>query len=481
MILSSRPFAVEANHEKRETVRQHLQPQQIEAKIDHLKQLDQIRLSDVFSDREILQSCQDLGYEFRDCDFRPEVALALFVQQVLSRGDACSTVVTKFNKQRKADCLPPVSSDASGYCKARNRLPVALIHQLNERMLEKLENNIPEPWKWNNRDVYLLDGFVLHGADTPANQKMFPQPASQQPGLGFPQVRAVVLTSLATGAMAHYAIGPVSGKGTGETSLFRNFSGKLQPGSILVGDAIFDSFVDAVWLQEEGVDLVFCINGSRHSPFDGRCQDFEEEIVEIKKPSYVSERLPRAQWEQLPKTLTYRIVRFRLSGYRNETVTIVTTLTDSSLYSAREVAALYGFRWDVETDIGAYKTTLDLNQLRCHTAENMVREIAVGVLAYNLVHALRCDAASVLELHPREISFSMARDSLVEFIGELATTQDLMWLIWSASGRLVRTRPGRQEPRAIKKRHVKYPRLRIARQGSRASFQATKADAGNTR
>lgn len=480
MILSPRRPDVETNHEKREKIRHQLQPSEIEARIEQLKQVDQIRLSDVFSDPEILECCQEVSYEFRDCDFRPEVALALFVRQVLSRDDACSTVVAKFNKQRKADRLPPVSSDPSGYCKARNRLPIALIDRLNERLIEKLENNLPESWKWNRRHVYLVDGFVLHGADTLVNQELFPQPSSQQPGLGFPQVRAVALTSLATGAMAHYAIGPVSGKGTGEPSLFRSFSGKLRPGSIIVGDAIFDSFRDAVWLQAEGVDLVFCIHGSRESPFAGRCAGFEDEIVEFSKPSYVSQRHEKAQWEQLPATLKYRVIRFQVSGCRSDEFTIVTTLTDRSMYSASEIAELYGFRWDVETDINAYKTTLDLNQLRCHRPENMVREIAVGVLAYNLVHALQCDAASVLEVHPREISFSMARDSLVSFLEELATTHDLMWLIWSATGRLVRNRPGRQEPRAIKKRDTKYKKLRTPRQSRKANLEFAKADAGNT-
>jgi len=45
-------------------------------------------------------------------------------------------------------------------------------------------------------------------------------------------------------------------------------------------------------------------------------------------------------------------------------------------------------------------------QHRCRTPENLDREIAVGVLAYNLVRSLMNDAAAVLEIHPREVSFS---------------------------------------------------------------------------
>lgn len=98
--------------------------------------------------------------------------------------------------------------------------------------------------------------------------------------------------------------------------------------------------------------------------------------------------------------------------------------------------------------------------LRCLTPENLDREIAVGVLAHNLVRLVMNDAAAVLTLHPREISFSHARDAWISFGDERHSTNDLMWIILSASKRFVRDRPNRQEPRAIKKRTTtKYPTL----------------------
>jgi hypothetical protein len=102
--------------------------------------------------------------------------------------------------------------------------------------------------------------------------------------------------------------------------------------------------------------------------------------------------------------------------------------------------------------------------LRCQTPDNLKREIAVAVLGYNLVRLLMSDTAAVLDVHPREISFSHARDAWISFSDELETTNDLMWIILSASSRLVRDRPGREEPRAIKKRNMtKYPKLKEPR------------------
>jgi hypothetical protein len=73
--------------------------------------------------------CGTLIIAFRDRVFTPAVTLGLFVSQVLSRGDACITVMAKFNRERKDRGLPPVAEDASAYTKARARLPVMLIRR----------------------------------------------------------------------------------------------------------------------------------------------------------------------------------------------------------------------------------------------------------------------------------------------------------------------------------------------------------------
>ena len=51
------------------------------------------------------------------------------------------------------------------------------------------------------RRVYVYDGSAASMPDTPANQRGYPQPETQQPGLGFPLVRLGVAFSLACGAV----------------------------------------------------------------------------------------------------------------------------------------------------------------------------------------------------------------------------------------------------------------------------------------
>jgi hypothetical protein len=343
-----------------------------------------------------------------------------------------------------------------------------------------LQEKTCDPWKWEGRNVYLVDGLVLRAPDTEANQEAYPQPSSQQEGLGYPQVRVLVTTSLATGCIVHYNTGPVEGKRTGEVSLFREKHSDFVAGDIVVGDSNFESFHDAVLLNRHGADVVFCINGTRTSPFEGACQRLDDKIVTVPKPKFNRTRFTRKQWNALPASIQYRIIRYRVSG-RKEVITIVTTLLDQKRYSAEAIAELYGLRWDVELDICSWKSTMGMGELRCLVPENLDREIAVGVLAFNLVRALTNDAAAVLEVHPREVSFSHARDAWRSFSDELESSSDLMWIILSATSRLVRDRPGRQEPRAIKRRNAtKYTKLKTPRPSRAKRIQAATKSQPNT-
>jgi putative transposase len=465
MILPPRKASVETREEgqKRERQRKRrLSFDDILMRLENLKALDNIRLHHLFDDEEIHHLCDTLNVEFRDRVFTPAITLGLFVSQVLSRGDACITVMAKFNRERMNRGLPPVCEDASAYSKARARVPVALIDYLSDRIRKFAHSMTPDEWKWKGLNVYLVDGFVLRAPDTLANQKKYPQPSSQKEGLGFPQVRVVVTTSLASGCVEHYSTAPVEGKRTGEVSLFREKHREFEKGDIVLTDSNLESFHDAALLIRRGVNMVCCINGSRNSPFEGTCETIEDQIVELRKPAFNPSRFTLKEWTALPKRILYRMVRYRVAGCEAP-ITIVTTLTDRQRFTAEDIAELYGFRWDVEVDIRSYKSSMGMCELRCLTPGNLDREIAVAVLGYNLVRVLMCDSAEVLEVHPREVSFSSARDAWLAFQDERETIVDVAWMIHSAASHLVRNRPGRNEPRAIKRRHAKYPKLKEPR------------------
>ncbi|MEZ6032194.1 MAG: IS4 family transposase [Planctomycetaceae bacterium] len=469
MILPPRKTSVETHEEEQKRKRDRkkiISFEQIRQRLEKLKTQDKIRLHHLFDDEQIHRMCDTLNFEFRERVFTPAITLGLFVCQVLSRADACTTVMARFNRERKDRGLPPVSEDASGYTKARARLPVELINRLSDQVRKMADNMVPDEWKWNGLNVYLVDGFVLRAPDTLANQKKYPQSSRVQEGLGFPQVRVVTTTSLASGCVVHHNTAPVEGKKTGEVSLFREKHKDFKQGDIIVADSNLESFHDAALLIRRGVHMVCAINGSRNSPFEGSCETIDDQIVEVQKPKFNPTRFTRKEWNALPKRVLYRMIRYRVAG-RETPLTVVTTLTDRQRFTAEEIAELYGWRWDVELDIKSYKSSMGMCELRCLTPESLDREIAVAVLGYNLVRVLMCDTAAVLEAHPREISFSSARDAWLVFHDERETTDDIAWMIHSAASHFVRNRPGRNEPRAIKRRQAKYAKLKEPRPSHR--------------
>lgn len=435
-------------------------------KVQQLEKTDSLRLQSVFSDQDINQIHRDLGLSFRARVFAPAVTLGLFVSQVLNRDEPCSATLTRFNRQRKDAGQTPVSTDASAYCRARGRLPRRLIDELNRRVVKIAETKANNDWKWRGRNVYLIDGFTVRAPDTDHNQQEYPQSKAQQPGLGFPQLRCVTATSLATRAIVQHEHGQLDGKGNGEASLFRKMFGYFKPGDIVVGDSNFDSYHDMAVLLAQGVYCVFGISSGRDNPFDTQCDAQNEEVGEVigvlKRPDYDATRFTRKQWEALPKTLTVRIIRYKVAG-RDEYKTIVTTLLDQVADPAEAIAGLYAFRWEAEGDIRCLKTAMGMADLRCLTPENLRIELAINVLAYNLVIVLISDCAEVHESHPRQISFSQARDSWIQLGDQLGSKDEFYWIIESATGRIANKRFHRSEPREVKRRFTKYDKLKKPR------------------
>jgi hypothetical protein len=96
---------------------------------------------------------------------------------------------------------------------------------------------------WHGRHVHLVDGTTVSMPDTPENQQEYPQPPQQEKGLGFPMARLVVLLSLATAMVGDMAMGPYTGKETGETALLRNCSAGSRR-EIFLADRYYCSYFD---------------------------------------------------------------------------------------------------------------------------------------------------------------------------------------------------------------------------------------------
>lgn len=161
-------------------------------------------------------------------------------------------------------------------------------------------------------------------------------------------------------------------------------------------------------------------------------------------------------------------------------MTVITTLLDPADYPTQDIAELYGFRWNVELDIRQIKQTLNLDHMRCKTPEMVSREFWTTLLAYNLIRRVICNAAMAHGKLPRRISFTQTCATI------LASWSNLSLGLHSASGvrklleRIasleVPNRPGRIEPRVLKRRRHRYPLMQEPRQKSKPRLElATRA------
>jgi hypothetical protein len=290
--------------------------------------------------------------------------------------------------------------------------------------------------------------------DTPANQDAYPQLSSQKPGLGFPLCRLVAVLCLSSGALLGSAISPMKGKGNDEQSLLRSLLDKLERGDVLLGDAYYATYFLYCSLQDMGVDAVFEQQGSRRLNTDfrkGTRLGARDHLITLAKPKKCPHWMSLEDFEQAPESV---VIRELYAGGK----ILVTTMLCPKKTSKEAIKALYLQRWHVELDLRNIKATLGMGVLSCKTPEMIHKEIAVYLLAYNLLRYLMLQAALLANIQPRQLSFKHTLQVWLVWQQHSGNRHDQELLLLIANKR-VGNRPGRVEPRAVKRRPKPYPLL----------------------
>jgi len=438
-------------------------------------QADGLPFADVLSAEFIEQVFREHKALFGQDDiFSTQIVLWAFLAQALrdGKGSSCAAVVEDIATYMHQSGQRAPCGDTGDYCRARAKLDLLALRRLTIETAWQLEADADAAWLWKGRHAKLVDGFTFTMPDTPDNQEAFPQQTSQGPGVGFPIARACTIQSLATAAVCAMAIGPYMGKETGETALLRGMLDSFDEGDVAVFDRYYCSFMMIAMFQHRGVHVCARRHQCRHSDFRRglRLGKYDHLITWMRpaRPPWMSEEV----YAQIPETLTLREIRFnvKVPGRRTEALTVVTTLIDPKEYSSQDIAELYGFRWNVELDIRDIKQTLGLDHVRCKTPHMVLRELWVTLLAYNLVRKVIATSAAVHDKEPRQLGFTLACQSILASWMLLATgaCRDPRQLWAAAMERIARNevanRPGRVEPRVLKRRRQGYPLMRRGRQ-----------------
>ncbi len=456
---------------------------QVQSERERLESSPGLPFQDVLDAKKIIDALDRAGVSYRERIFSPLVTIWAWLSQVGARErSSCRDAVSRVLADRVARGEKPCSTDTASYCEARGRLQEELIADLARETGQELHRQAQPEWLWHGRRVDIVDGSTATMADTDENQAEYPQSRNQKPGLGFPILRFVVVLSLSVGTVLECAIGPCRGKKTGEQSLFRQTWDALQAGDIVLGDRLYDSYRDIALLKPRGVDVLFGKKSSRFSDFRrGRRLGPGDHVMTWEKPRYDALRFDnRQQWESLPAEIEVREVQVtvRRKGYRTRTITVVTTLLDADLYSADEITNLFAERWHCELDLRSIKQALGMHHLRCETPEMIRKELWMHLLAYNLIRVRMAQAAALHGAMPRRLSFTAARILLHYFAPHLSTScgdeyRRIEAAMLAAIARCpVGTRPGRKEPRAIKKRSKSFSYLTKPRSQARKLLAA---------
>jgi hypothetical protein len=240
--------------------------------------------------------------------------------------------------------------------------------------------------------------------------------------------------------------------------------------SVLVGDRYYGSYLLLAVLRRRHADGCFRLSAARQKEFGQGVKLGEDDYLQTWKKTRRSKATDKDLWDSLPEEIVVRVLRWVIQrrGFRTQEVYLVTTLTDATKYSKEDIAELYFGRWRVEVDLRSLKQDLGMRMLRCQTPERVRTEMWLHLLGYNLVRCGMAQAAVDKGLHPRELSFTGARDLLNAFRWLLSCTdkdpQEMRVVISTAmSSHRVGKRPGRYEPRELKHRPRKYKELKTSR------------------
>jgi hypothetical protein len=368
------------------------------------------------------------------------------------------------------------------YCTARGRLPLKLLQVMLRRICEVggQQVAVTAQWLWKGHRLWHMDGSSFSMPDTPDLQRRFGQPCGQRKGCGFPVAHILCLFDAASGLIQECILSPLR---THDLAHAGALHPQMRRGDILIADRAFESFAHLALLLGQGLHLLVPVHQRRKVDFRrkqrrggkkfhrlerqrvrrcGRCDQIVRWLKPLPKPRYMS----LEQYAALPETIEVREIKRNvcLPSGRWQTIVLVTTLLDEGRYPAEELLDLLKDRWQVEVNLRHLKTTMHMEILRSQTAAGVEKELWMFLIVYNLVRLIILEAAARQRVDVGRISFADA----LYWVRHGDLTGEMPPLL------VVPERPGRVEPRAVKRRNTTYRLLRKPREVMRQALGGKK-------
>jgi len=285
----------------------------------------------------------------------------------------------------------------SGISQARSRLGAEPLQALYKAVVAPIATEQTKGAWFRQWRLVSLDGSTLDVADTADNDKAFGRAGSSRGSSAFPKIRFVAL--LENGTHVLWAARMAEYK-TDELTLAEDVVPALQKGMLCMADRLFPSY--KLWQRaaRTGADLLWRVKKNVRLDVDQRLPD----------GSYLSRIYPKtADRHRQRKAIVVRVIEYRLHNVPDSEplYRLVTTIQDHKLAPAKELAALYHERWEIETALDELKTHLRGAHivLRSKTPELVRQEFHGLLLAHYAIRGLMGEAALRAGEDPDRLSF----------------------------------------------------------------------------
>jgi hypothetical protein len=285
----------------------------------------------------------------------------------------------------------------SGISQARSRVGAEPVQALYEALVTPVAEKKTKGAWYRQWRLVSLDGSTLDVADTKENEKAFGRPGVSRGSAAFPKIRFVAL--LENGTHVLWAA-RVDQYATDELTLAEEVVPALQKGMLCLADRFFPSH--KLWQKAaaRGADLLWRTRQNARLEIDQRLPD----------GSYLSRIYPSTSDRRNErKAIVVRVIDYRLDKVPDgePVYRLITTVLDHKRAPAKELAALYHERWEIETALDELKTHLRGAQivLRSKTPELVKQEFYGLLMAHFAIRGLMHEAALKTDEDPDRLSF----------------------------------------------------------------------------
>jgi hypothetical protein len=424
----------------------------------------------------VVQWCAETGDVWRTSKLPPPAFLYSALWRALNPDKSIRNVTEQLAAQK-------IVITPSAWMQARTRRGLDLLHRALCETYRQSTRMTEAQRCFHGHPVFLADGSTLSLPDTPDLAKAFGYSQTGRGQSQFPVARFVALVAGGLQTVLDYRLDAYR---RSEIALFRELLPSLPAGSLLLADCLLSTFHLHTQLVRRGVHFLMPLHQSRDPWKLVQAPDTVQlgpndwlvtlRINRTQRGKYADLDLP----ESLPVRLIYRGDRTGAwvpptdNSARSPRSWLLTSLLDAQRYPVAEIAALFPGRWDIETDLGHLKTTLEGAVLRSRQEPHVRKEVAALLTAYNLVWIVIHQAARRANRAAQSLSFSGAIKTLTSYrlrvfhTSSLDERQQLTDEILDRVARhIVLRRPGRIEPRKVKRTYNRYPPLTRSRQEER--------------